>query len=179
MHRQAHEEGLHVVDEGDDGDAGAAEEAAEPAVGDPDLDSLCDGFVDAFNDRDLELLLTLTADDVDVPDVPGEDGPDVLADEVCAIWERSPGAILTRGSWEGRPCAVAWLPDDEGGWVRAGLWLFEADDGLLTVAACPDDPDALESADAEDPTGEELEEWRDWGEWESGAETPAVQPGQR
>lgn len=173
MRHQVDEEGLRVVDEAD-AEADAAEGVAAADAGDPDLDALCDGFVEAFNNRDLDLLRTLAAADLDVPDVPGANGPDELADEVCAIWERSPAAILTRGRWDGRSCAVAWLPDEEGRWVRAGLWLFDADDGLLSMVACPDDPDALEHAEAEDPTGEELEEWCDWGEWESGAETPPV-----
>lgn len=181
MHRTADEDGLTVVGEesgspADDVAAATAAEDGHPAADDDsnaELESLRDAFVDAFNDRDLEALLGLVEQDVDVPDVPGgDDGPDVLADELCAMWERSPGAILTRAHWDGRGCAMAWLPDEEGCWTRAGIWLFDAAGGLLTMVACPDDPDALDRAEAEDPTGEELEEWRDWGEWESGAETP-------
>lgn len=180
MRRIADEDGLTVVDneaatDADDVAPATAAEDGHPSVDAADegeVESLRDGFVDAFNDRDLDALLALVAPDVDVPDVPGgDDGPEVLSDELCAIWERSPGAILTRAHVDDRGCAVAWLPDEEGRWARAGIWLFDAAEGLLTMVACPDDPDAVDRADAEDPTGEELEEWRDWGEWESGVET--------
>lgn len=180
MRRPVDQDDLTVVDhdaatDADDVEAATAAEDGHPAADAADegeVESLRDGFVDAFNDRDLDALLALVAPDVDVPDVPGsDDGPQVLADELCAMWERSPAAILTRAHWEGRDCAVAWLPDEEGWWTRVGIWLFDAAEGLLTMVACPDDPDAADRADAEDPAGEELEEWRDWGEWESGAET--------
>lgn len=175
------EDGLRIVGEDALDDEARERVAAEDGVeldadaDDGDGETLRDAFVDAFNDRDLDAVLALVAADVDVPDVPGgDDGAAVLADELCELWERSPGAILTRARCEGRCCAVAWLPDEEGCWTRAGLWVFDTDDGLLTMVACPDDADVLERAEAEDPTGEELEEWRDWGEWESGAETPPV-----
>lgn len=173
---------LHLVGEEDadaeaaDADDTAADDAVDPeTVVDSDVETLRDEFVDAFNGRDLDTIVSLVAADVDVADVPGaDDGVQVLADEISAIWERSPGAILTRAYWDERSCAVAWLPDESGQWVRAGLWLFDAEGGLLSMVACPDDADALAAADAEDPAGEALEEWRDWGEWETGAETPPV-----
>ena len=175
------DDGLRIVGEDAIDDEALAVAAAEDGVevdadaDDGDLESLRDAFVDAFNDREIDAVLALVIEDVDVPDVPGsDDGSAVLGDELCALWERSPGAILTRARCDGRCCAVAWLPDEEGCWTRAGLWVFDAEDGLLTMVACPDDADALDRAIAEDPTGEDLEEWRDWGEWESGAETPPV-----
>lgn len=179
MSRGADDYGLHVVgEEGADVDGADATDGGgvDPATwAESDVETLRDEFVDAFNGRDLDTLMSLVADDVDVADVPGaDDGVQVLVDEINAIWERSPAAILTRAHWEARSCAVAWLPDEAGQWVRAGLWLFDADEGELTMVACPDDADALAQADAEDPVGEPLDEWRDWGEWETGAETPPV-----
>lgn len=132
--------------------------------------ALRDGFVDAFNARDLDSLLGLVADDVECPDAHG-DGPDVLAEELESIWERSPGALLTAGTLDGHPCAVAWLPDEEGCWSRAAVVCFDAGDGQLTVVAVPEDADALDRTHCEEPVGDELDEWVDWAEWDRGEET--------
>lgn len=148
-------------------------EEERPAIdGHGDLEALRDAFVEAFNARDLEALLALIADDVDCPDLPGDGGRPALAEEICDVWERSPVAILTRARLDEVPCAVGWLPDEGGRWSRAALVVLDGEDSTLTLVGVPDDADALDRADAEDPTGEELEEWCDWGEWDSGAETP-------
>ena len=162
----APEEGLRLVDAADLDvpDDGAADPAAEAGT---DLETLRDEFVDAFNARDLDAAVALAAADVECPDIHG-DGIEALSEELSAIWERSPAAILTRGFLEGEPCAVAWLPDEEGCWSRAALVCFDTDDGLLSVVSLPDDADALDRAEADDPAGEEQEEGTDWGEWDSG-----------
>lgn len=139
-------------------------------LADGDLESLRDEFVDGFNARDLDALLSLVHADVEMPDLTG-DGAAVFAEELEAIWERNPGAILTRAFLEGAPVAVAWLPDEDGCWSRAALVCFATEDGLLSLVAVPDDADGLDRAEAEDPTGEEIEEWTDWSEWDRGEET--------
>lgn len=154
------------LDERPDEDGGQGPELD----GDSDLESLRDEFVDAFNARDLDTLLTLVADTVETPDLPG-DGAAVFAEELEAIWERSPGAFLTRAFLDGVACAVAWLPDEDGCWSRAALVTFAAEDGLLSVVGVPDDADGLDRAEVDDPTGEEIDEWSDWAEWESGEES--------
>ena len=178
------EDGLHVVDERD---------APAPATGRwpvvdlreddeeaTDLDEsglaeLRDEFVEAFNARDLDALLSLVHPDVECPDAAG-DGAAVLAEEIEAIWERSPGAILTRGflrtEASGMACAVAWLPDEDGCWSRAALVCFDTDGELLTLVEVPDDADALERVEADAPSGEELADWADWARWDRGEETP-------
>lgn len=142
----------------------------EELSGDSELETLRDEFIDGFNARDLDTLLSLVSDEVETPDLPG-DGAAVFAEELEAIWERSPGAFLTRAFLDGVACAVAWLPDEEGCWSRAALVTFAADDGLLSVVGVPDDTDGLDRVEAEDPSGEEIEEWSDWAEWESGEES--------
>lgn len=170
------DDGLSVVDglptDGRDTDDVPEEGAATLAEldGDADLEALRDAFVDGFNARDLDSLLGLVDDDVETPDLPG-DGQAAFVRELEAIWERSPGAILTRAFLDGVPCAVAWLPDEDGCWSRAALVTFAAEDGLLSVVAVPDDADGLDRAEADDPTGEEIEEWSDWAEWDRGEET--------
>ncbi|MPZ71748.1 MAG: hypothetical protein GEU74_00725 [Nitriliruptorales bacterium] len=160
------EEGLRLVDSTDvELDDNRPPDPLSDA--DADLETLRDEFVDAFNARDLDALLALASEDVECPDIHG-DGVAALADEVGAIWERSPAAILTRGFLEGEPCAVGWLPDEEGCWSRAALVTFAGEQGLLSVVSVPDDVDALERADAEDPSGEEQDEGTDWSEWDSG-----------
>lgn len=176
MTAMSDDEGLSVVEarppaDADTDDVPDDDGPLRPSLdGDGDLESLRDEFVDGFNARDLDTLLGLVADDVEIPDLPG-DGAAVLAEELAAIWERSPGAVLTRAFLEGVACAVAWLPDEEGCWARAALVCFAAEDGLLSVVGVPDDADALDRVEAVDPTGEELEEWSDWAEWERGEET--------
>ena len=162
----APEEGLHLV-ESVDLDA-EEERQGEPHGGaGTDLETLRDEFVDAFNARDLDAVLALAREDVECPDIHG-DGAAALAEELSAIWERSPVAILTRAFLDGAPCAVGWLPDEEGYWARAALVCFDAADGLLSLVTLPDDADALDRAEAEDPDGEEVPEGVDWAEWDRG-----------
>ncbi|MGH8930464.1 MAG: nuclear transport factor 2 family protein [Egibacteraceae bacterium] len=165
------EDGLWVVDADDDPSAVEDDRPTEPQpVRDVDLESLRDEFVDAFNARNLDAVLAIVHEDVETPDTT-RDGAANLAEELEAIWERSPGALLTRAFLDDRACAVAWRPDEDGCWCRAALVCFDADQGLLTVVAVPDDADALDRAEAEDPTGIELEEWEDWASWDRGEET--------
>lgn len=138
--------------------------------GDPDLESLRAGFIDAFNGRDLDSLLGLMSDDVECPDISG-DGLAVLAEEIESIWERSPATILTTAFLDDSPCAVAWLPDEDGCWSRAALVCFDSADDRITLVALPEDSDGLQRAETEEPTGEELDEWTDWAEWDRGEET--------
>jgi hypothetical protein len=161
------EDGLRVVDADDD----ILDRRVEPSpVGDVDLESLRDEFVDAFNSRDLDAILAIVHEDVETPDTAG-DGAANLAEELEAIWERSPGAILTRAFLDDRACAVAWRPDEDGCWCRVALVCFDAEAGLLTVVAVPDDADALDRAEAEDPDDSEVDEWEDWARWDRGEET--------
>jgi hypothetical protein len=169
------EDGLRVVDaDYITVDEDRRTDADQPA-GDVDLESLRNEFVDAFNARDLEAVLGIVHEDVETPDTTG-DGAANLAEELQAIWERSPGAILTRAFLEGEACAVAWLPDEDGCWCRAALVCFDVDVevGLLTVVAVPDDANALDRAEADDPTGSELDEWHDWVNWDRGEETVSL-----
>jgi hypothetical protein len=169
------EEGLHVVgaDADDDPDDVARLDGSPTTSGlpDSDLETLRDEFVDSFNTRNLDALLALVRPDVECPDIRDGDGPGALADELQSIWERWPGAILTRAFVDESPCAVGWLPDEDGCWSRAALVCFDSDDGLLSLVAVPDDAAALEAAQAEDPRGEEVDEWSDWAEWDRGEET--------
>ena len=169
----APEEGLRYVEVDDPVAADDEPAAAFLSDGSVDLETLRDEFVDAFNARDLDALVALAREDVECPDIHG-DGIAALSEEVSAIWERSPGAILTRGFLDDVPCALGWLPDEEGCWSRAALVSFAADDGLLSVVSLPDDTDALERAEGDDPSGEEQEEGADWGEWVNGEPSAPV-----
>jgi hypothetical protein len=174
------EDGLHLaVDEDldperfDQLDEGAPETGTwAEGEADSELESLRAAFVEAFNARDLDEILALVHPRVEVPDVPGADGALVLADEIERIWSNAPAMILTRAFLDGVPCAVAWLPDEEQCWARTALVCFEHERDRLTLVAVPEDPDAMERAEAEAPDdGDELDEWSDWAEWESGEET--------
>lgn len=149
-----------------------------PLNGPAELGDLRDEFVDAFNARDLDAVLAIVCDDVECPDRGVSDARG-LGTELSAIWERSPSAILTRAFLDGEPCAVAWLPDEQG-WCRAALLCFGVDGSdpdrpLLDVVSMPEDADALDRAEADDPDGEDLDEGATWEEWEAG-EDPTAQP---
>jgi hypothetical protein len=174
------EDGLHVIDDVEqdiDHEALAAEDGAAraPLAPDGDLESLRDAFVEAFNARDLEAILAVVDEQVECPDIAG-DGAEVLAEEVQAIWERAPEAFLTRGLLTDTPVAVAWRPDEEGRWTRVALVCLVADDGELTLVSVPDDADALDRAEVDDPSEEELDAWNDWAEWDRGESTIAPDP---
>lgn len=165
------EDGMHLVSLNVGGDQNWLD--SEPAAVDgdvTDLESLCGEFVDAFNARDLDAVVALVADDVDCPDQ-ADSGMEAFAEEIVAIWNRSPAAILTRAYHDGVPCAVGWLPDEDGCWSRAALVSIEVDDGVVVQFMIPDDPNALDGAEAEEPSGDELDAWLDWSEWDRGEET--------
>ena len=56
---------------------------------------------------------------------------------------------------------------------------FDVDARLLTVVTMPEDADALDRAEASEPTAEQLDEWADWAEWDRGEETVASDPERR
>jgi hypothetical protein len=161
------DEGLRLVESTDLDIEDDDETATTLTESDSGLETLRDEFVDAFNARDLDALVGLARSDVECPDI-RDDGIEALSEEVSAIWERSPSVLLTRAFVDGEPCAVGWLPDEEGCWSRAALVCFDADDGLLSVVSVPDDADALDRAEVDDPVGEAQEEGTDGGEWDSG-----------
>lgn len=157
--------GLHLIEaesEPDDDTPSAPDDQI-----DAELESLRSEFVAAFNARDLEVILSLVAADVECPDR-RTSGAAELAAELVAIWHRSPGAMLTDALLDGAPCAVAWVPDEDGCWSRASLVCLDAEDGLVNTFELPDDPDALARAETDDPEGEELDEGLDWVEWDTG-----------
>lgn len=148
--------------------AGAAMgDGLEPDLDDADLETLRNAFVEAYNARDLETILEIVSPDAELPDMTGE-GHDALAEELLAVWERSPLVVLTHALVRDVPAAVAWLPDEQGRWHRAGLLTFDGDDGRLTVIEMPDDTEALHAALAEDPIGDVVSEELDWSEWDRG-----------
>lgn len=151
----------------DEGARGWSRRLGETAGGDvrrgvasPVAIALRDSLVAAFNERDLDGLLALCDPAVECPDLHG-DGVVVLADELTVLWERSPGLVLTEGSLEGEPCAVAWLPTGEGAWTpaamvridvvgeRLGLVGMLEDVGYLAAVEswAPEDVEADESAE--------------------------------
>jgi hypothetical protein len=141
-----------------------------PDLDDTDLETLRNAFVEAYNARDLDAILELVADDAELPDISGE-GHGALADELQAVWERAPIVVLTHSRVDDVPAAVAWLPDEHGRWTRAGLLTFDSERGQLTVIEMPDDVEALQSALADDPSGDVLAEELDWSEWDTGEPT--------
>lgn len=138
---------------------------SRPDVELADLEALRDAFVEAFNARDLDLIAEIVDADVEVPDLPGH-GLDALRDELERLWLGSPGIILTRAVLDGSPVAVSWMPDDEGGWWRSGLYTFDEDGGVLVVVEMPDDPALLDEALADTPEDEPPDEEVSWPEWD-------------
>ena len=167
------EDGLRYVEVDDDGNEVSLdpESTVEPvANGRDDLETLRDEFVDGFNARDMDAVLSIVSADVECPDADGE-GAAAFAAQLADIWERSPGVMLTRGFLDSSPCAMAWLPDDQGSWSRTSLVMLDGEDDLLSLVTLVDDADTLERATADDPSGEEQEEGADWREWDNGEAT--------
>lgn len=142
----------------------------QPDLDDADLESLRNAFVEAYNARDLDAIVALVARDAELPDIHGE-GASALADELLAVWERSPLVVLTHALVGDAPAAVAWLPDEHGRWTRAGLLTFDGEQGRLTVIEMPEDVEALHAALADDPIGDILSEELDWSGWDTGEPT--------
>ena len=145
----------------------SASDGAGPNLDDADLETLRNAFVEAFNARDLDAILELVTDDIETPEQIA-DGREPLAEELQAIWERSPATVLTQASVDAAPVAVAWLPDERGQWCRVAMVTFDDEEGRLTVIELPDDTEALERALAEDPIGDHIDEELDWSEWDRG-----------
>lgn len=124
-------------------------------------ESLRGAFIDAFNARDLDALLDLLAADAEWGDA-GTEGRDAVADELTAVWQRSPEVLLTRAFDDDGPCAVAWRPDEHGAWVRAAVLCFDVDDDLISLVEIPDDAETLAAVTAEDPSIDEPDEWLRW-----------------
>ena len=124
-------------------------------------ESLRDAFVDAFNARDVDGALAVTAPDVECADRV-EDGAAALSAFLVEVWERHPGVVLTAGELDGEACAVAWLPDGDGCWSRAALVTLAVDDGQRDVVALPDDVDGLDRVLTDEPVGDELDDWLGW-----------------
>lgn len=139
-----------------------------PDLDDAGVETLRSAFVETFNARDLDALLDLVAEDAELPDTVGE-GRGAIAEELGAIWERSPMVVLTDAQIDGSPAAVAWLPDEHGRWTRVALATFDSHDGLLTVVDLVDDPEALRVALADGPAGDVVDEELDWSTWDQGA----------
>jgi hypothetical protein len=164
------EDGLHLVVEEDDRPEEAPQ--TEVAAYDPELESLRSEFVAAFNARDMEAVLGLVHPDVECPDRRAT-GLAELAQELALIWDRSPGAVLTDALLDGTPCAVAWLAGEDGCWCRAALVCLDAEDGLLRLFELPEDPDALDRAEADLPEADELDQGLGWVEWDTGEDPTA------
>lgn len=166
------EDGLHLVEEDDRSEEGPQGPQPEVAPYDPELESLRSEFVTAFNARDLDALTVLVHPEVECPDRRAA-GVEELAQELTLIWDRSPGAVLTDALLDGTPCAVAWVTGEDGCWCRAALVCFDAEDGLLRLFELPDDPDALDRAEADLPDADEPDQGLAWVEWDTG-EIPIV-----
>ena len=172
------EDGLRYVELDANGDQVVAENESDGQAqpGGNDLETLRDEFVDAFNARDLEAILALVAADLECPDIGGE-GSAAFAAELAAIWDRSPGAIVTRAFLDDSPCAVAWVPDEDGSWSRAGLLALDGDEDLLRLVELVDDPDSMDRVVTDDPAGEEMDEGLGWSEWDRGETMTPSDPG--
>ena len=120
-----------------------------PGPGATVAEGLRDEVVTAFNERDLDGLLSLCHPEVECPDLHG-DGRSALAEEFTSLWEWVPELCLTGGYLDDEPCAVAWLPD-EGRWLAIAVVRLEvAGEGLCLVGLLDDD-DVLAMVDTWTP----------------------------
>lgn len=138
-----------------------------PAHPDESLCGALDGFLEAFNARDLDTLLDTVAEDVEVPGLgyDRDNFPEALED----LWERRPSALLTRGRLDDDRCVgVVWELGTDGWWRVGVVHVDDPVDGRLGVVEFNDDPAVLEQVVTDPPDGD-LEEGARWEEWEEGA----------
>lgn len=133
------------------------------------LEDLIDGFVDAYNAHDLDVLLELLAEDSELPGLGNDRGGFSAA--VQGFWDERPNAVLTRGLLEDRPVAVLWDMGDGDGWSRVALFAFDSadDDSEVGLVEVIDDAAAIEAAETDEPEPDVPEGVR-WEEWYEGAD---------
>ncbi|MDP8961386.1 MAG: hypothetical protein M3N32_07230 [Actinomycetota bacterium] len=133
------------------------------------LEDLIDGFIDAYNAHDFDVLFELLAEDSELPGL-GNDRSGFSA-AVGAFWDERPNAVLTRGLLEDRPVAVLWDMGDGDGWSRVALFAFDSadDDSEIGLVELIDDAAAIETAETGEPEHDVAEGVR-WAEWYEGAD---------
>jgi len=176
-----HDEGFHEEPEGGDIDLGynggpIQEEQLAELLGEMEgedirpgegaREELVEGFIEAFNARDLDQLLELFSDDAEVPGL-GDDR-NGLGSALEDLWERNPGVTATLGRLGGAAVTMLWVSDDRE-WWRVGMVVFEGSDEVLSLAELVEEPGALEGTEADAPE-RERDEGATWEEWEEGVE---------
>lgn len=138
------------------------------------LESVIDGFIEAYNAHDLDGVLEVLAEDCELPGLGGD--PQGFSRACDDMWDQRPHALLTRGLVDDQPVAVLWdvctgMPtrSANGRWERVGLFVFDRadrDDAIGLIEAI-EDPAALEAAETDDPA-DDLVEGARWEEWYEG-----------
>ena len=159
------DDSIHIEDEwfpaADDGEEEARDDRHT------ELTNCIEAFVDAFNARDLDGVLELTAEDCEAPGL-GND-VDHFPEAVEDLWERRPSIIATLGTLSDGPVGVAWeLGEDELWWPVATLHFSDVEDGRAGVIAFSTDQQLLEAVESDPPDGD-IEEGMRWSEWDEGA----------
>lgn len=167
-----------VVIDGADLDGLHLDDGADPADDLDDLDSLLgpevdgemanvvDAFADAFNARDLDELVTLVTDDCETPGLAG--GIDDFAAAIDDLWQRRPGAVLTRAQLDDQCLGVLWELEGAAWWRIATVHLADCVDGQVGVIVFSDDPVLLDEI-AATPPDLDLDQGSRWEEWDEGA----------
>lgn len=139
-----------------------AEDVAPPAPVATSNDSdLIDEFIEFFNARDIDSLVSMLAADIEAEFVHAV-GVEGAVEGIEGLFIREPLVLLTRGDADGDALAVVWHPDPTGHCV-VGYLVFEftdLDPGELTRI------EYLEELNAEDLVIEEPDE-TEATEWET------------
>ncbi|HEX2028278.1 MAG TPA: nuclear transport factor 2 family protein [Nitriliruptorales bacterium] len=164
-------EGLHI----EDPDAGPVDDDRDSDVDHlaryGPLESVIDGFIEAYNAHDLDGVLEVLAEDCELPGLGGD--PQGFSRACDDLWDRRPHALLTRGLVDDQPVAVLWDvctgAQTNGGWERVGLFVFDRSDreDAIGLIEAIEDPATLEAAETDDPADDLLEGAR-WEEWYEG-----------
>lgn len=150
---------MHVESDGELADDDSVAEGT-------DLEDAIDGFLEHFNEHDLDGCLDLLSDDCETPglDRADEDLPTALGD----LWERRPTCQVTPAEVDGEPSAMLWEVGHDGRWWRLAVVHVDVNgDTEINCISFDDSPDIVERTIAEPPESR-LDEGATWREWEEG-----------
>lgn len=159
-------DGMHLEDADGTFAAEVGVDGEEDGHAAPEAVEIIDELCDAFNARDLDMILDLCAEDCETPGF--ATNCDALGDELDQMWERRPTVTMTRAVHDDEGIGVLWEQGEFPTWAPIGTVHVDVDeDGLIGVLELTDDVALLDELELDPPDGDLLQ-GANWGEWETG-----------
>lgn len=116
-------------------------------------DDIVDALAEAFNARDLDGLVDLTAADCEVPGL--QDGPVSVDPAVGDLWNRRPSILMTRVVDDDRALGVLWERAASDTWSAVGTIHVDVVDDLVRVLEFSDDVGLIDRLGPIAPTADD------------------------